>query len=275
MMILAVGVAFALSCQIQARLAPLPAPGHRSAGAALLGESRLGFASYFYEMADLYFHCGVDHHHEEGLHDTWFQRQLDELRPNLHKHASGQASREVLPWLNLAVRMNPRDVNTVLVSAFWLHHEAGELELAQALLKEAQVANPGDYEIQLERGRLYLYQGRVAEAKARFDAALAFWPGPRRQPETDLQQDRARLLLFRSLIHEVEGERAQASAGLRAILEIYPERTHLQDRIAVLERGEEPALLGHHVWNNLLQSEDKRSMLCDVAEHDEHEHDEH
>ena len=248
---------------------------HRSAGAALLGESRLGISGYFYEMADLYFHRGVAHEYDEAINGTWFQNRLSELRPSLHLHAEGSASREILPWLRLATAMNPHNVDFQLLSAFWLHHEAGEIELAQALLKHAQVANPFEYEVQLERGRLYLYQGAVTEARRCFDAALAFWPSHLNPTDEDARKDRARILLYRSLIHEAEGEQEQAVAGLSEILQLFPERTHLRERIEILRRGEEPALLGASVWNNLLQSEDERSMLCGSAEAEGHIHGEH
>jgi tetratricopeptide (TPR) repeat protein len=274
-LLLLVGSAFALSCQIHARTPPASHPEHRSAGAVLLGESRLGISGYFYEMADLYFHRGVAHEHEEAIHDTWFQARLAELRPSAHVHAEGQASREVIPWLRLATLMNPDNVDFILVAAFWLHHEAGERDLAQKLLKDAQVNNPFEYEIQLERGRLYLYEGDVARARGCFDAALAFWPSDIDPAHEDARHDRARILLYRSLIHEVDGQPEQAIAGLRDILEMFPERAHLQDRIDTLERGDEPSLLGASVWNNLLQSEDEGTMLCNAEDEEEHVHDEH
>jgi len=275
MVILMVGGAFALSCQIQARMPTLYRSNQRSAGEVLLGESRLGVSGYFYEMADLYFHCGVRHEHEEAIHGTWFQQRLSELRPNVHRHAAGKASREILAWLRLATAMNPHNVDFVLVAAFWLHHEVGEIDIAQQMLKDAQVANPFQYEIQLERARLYLYRGRVADARSCLDAALAFWPSHLAATDEDARMDRARLLLYRSLILEVDGEREQAIVGLREILRMFPERTSLLERIETLERGDEPALLGAAVWNNLLQSEDERSMLCGSVEADEHIHGEH
>jgi len=277
LLVLLTGGAFALSCQIHART-PVPAHAHarhRSAGAALLGESRLGISGYFYEMADLYFHRGVAHKRDEAIQGTWFQKRRAELRPSLHAHAVGAASREVLPWLRLATMMNPHNVDFILLAAFWLHHEAGERELAQELLKSAQADNPFQYEIQLERGRFYLYQGAVPEARRCFDAALAFWPSQLSPTHEDARHDRARALLYRSLIHEVDGEPQQAVAGLREILELFPERTHLQERIETLVRGDEPSLLGASLWNNLLQSEDEGSMLCNAADAEEHVHTEH
>jgi tetratricopeptide (TPR) repeat protein len=187
-----VGAAFALSCQIQARTPVRNHEGYRSAGAALLGESRLGLSGYFYEMADLYFHRGIEHEHEEAIHDTWFQARLAELKPHGHQHATGQASHEILAWLRLATAMNPHNVDFVLLAAFWMHHEAGQIELAQQILKDAQVANPFEYEIQLERGRLYLYQNNVEQARRRFDAALAFWPSQLAATDEDARLDRAR-----------------------------------------------------------------------------------
>jgi len=241
----------------------------------LLGESRMGISGYFYEMADLYFHRGVPHEHEEAIHGTWFQQRLAEVRPSTHLHAEGQASHEIVPWLRLATTMDPHNVDFLLLAAFWLRREAGELELAQELLKVAQVTNPYQYEIQLERGRLYLYQGAIAEARGCFDAALAFWPSHLDPTDDGARHDRARALLYRSLIHEVDGETEQAIAGLREIMVLFPERRHLQDRIEMLAHGDEPSLLGASVWNNLLQTEDERSMLCGAEDAEEHVHDEH
>jgi len=273
-MTLLIGGAFALSCHIMARTPPLRSNEEHSAGAALLGESRLGVGLYFYEMADLYFHCGVGHATHEGIEDTWFQERLHVLRPSLHQHAEGQSSREIVPWLLMAAKMNPHALDLILVGAFWLHHEAGELAMAQQLLIEAQIANPYQYEIQLERGRLYLHMGNVAAARDRFNAALAFWPSDRPPDDPAARNDKARLLLYRSLVHEVEGEKDQAIAALRESLRLYPERVHLEERIATLEAGDEPALLGPHIWNNLLQSEGKRSILCGAVESEAHVHSE-
>ncbi len=270
-LLLGIGAAFALSCQIQARTPPQQTP-HRSAGAALLGESRLGVSSYFYSMADLYFHCGVAHRHEEAVHDTWFQKRLDRLKPHLHMHAEGAASREILPWLDLATRMNPHNVEFILLAAFWLHHEAGERELAQNLLKQAQTANPFEYEIQLERGRLYLYARDIPAARNCFDAALAFWPSQLPASDEGARKDLSRILLYRGLIHEADGENDRAIDCMEAILDMFPARTHLRDRIEALRTGEGPSLLGAAVWNNLLQSEDEHSMLCTTHETAEHVH---
>lgn len=266
------GGAFALSCRIQARTSPLPPSHTPSAGAALLGQSRLGLSGYFYAMADLYFHRGVPHQHEEAIHSTWFQKRRTELKPHAHLHATGHAAQEVLPWLRLATALNPHNVDFLLLAAFWLHHKAGSIDLAHRLLKDAQADNPFEYEIQLERGRLYLYENNIPAARRCCDAALAFWPSRLAPAETEARRDRARILLYRSLIHELDGEREKAVAGLREILRLFPERTHLRDRIRTLAQGREPVLLENAVWNNLLQSEGEHSMLCSEGHADHHEH---
>ena len=264
MILLAGGAgSFVLACHIHAvHSHPGMPAAQRGAATAFLGESRMGLAGHCYEVADLYFHRGVPHRDAEGISGTWFQQLLARTSPAAHVHLNGQDVRELLPWLRLATRMDPHNVDTILVAAFWLATDAARPDLAQQMLQNAQVDNPFDYEIQLERARIFLRMDEVPRARDALEAALTFWPGRHDADSRDARHDRARILLYRAMIHEVDGEPRAAIAGLREILTIHPDWRFLLERIETLERGEAPALVAPGVWNNLLQKDSNAHMLC-------------
>jgi len=265
------GAVFCVSCRLVTMpMDPAEVSQEPSVAQALLGESRLALSGHFYEIADRYLHKGVGHTKEESLERSPFRRLLDGISPEHHVHLAGTEIKELMPWLWLAIRLNPRNVETYLVASFWLGGDAGEPEMALEVLNEAQCNIPYSCEVQLQKGRILLKRGRIGEAVRAFDAGLAFWPG-RNSPESeDARHARASLLLYRALLHEVQGEKQEAIAHLGEIIELYPERKHLQKRIASIEKGEPPTLLASQLWNATLL-EDHRKQLAETCPHDEDE----
>lgn len=84
--------------------------------------------------------------------------------------------REILPWLRLSAELNPNDIRTYMVTAYWLRQRMGRVDEAEQFLREGLRANPGSYEILFELGRL-LEENRNDPARARnlWEAALRNW----------------------------------------------------------------------------------------------------
>ncbi|MGQ9663594.1 MAG: tetratricopeptide repeat protein, partial [Kiritimatiellia bacterium] len=197
-----IGVSFTLSCLLVAAHPTQNESQGRSIAAALLGESRLALSGHFYEMADTYFHRGVGHVHEEAFSDGFFQKIHKQFSPREHVHVKGRQINEIMPWLKLAIRMDPHNVELYTVAAFWLATEGRRPDTALDVLRQALANNPYCYQAQLELGRIYLQMGKLSEAKRAFDAGLAFWEKAAKKESSDAHWDRAALLLYRALLHE-------------------------------------------------------------------------
>jgi tetratricopeptide (TPR) repeat protein len=109
-------------------------------------------------------HCGHDHSDEPDEHAAG--------APD----AGAGPEREILPWLRLSAELDPQRVETYVVASFWLRTKLGQVEEAEKFLREGLQANPGDYEILFELGRIY-YENRQDSSRARnvWELALKQW----------------------------------------------------------------------------------------------------
>jgi tetratricopeptide (TPR) repeat protein len=271
------GSAFCVSCWLTSTSASAVTGQSmsRSVAGRVLGESRVALGGYFYLQADNQYHGGVEHIQPEAFENSIYQKALKEISPRAHIHMKGKRVEEMMPWLWLAIRSNPQDVNTYLVAAFWLaSDDIGKPDLAHEVLKEAQCNIPFHYETQLEDGRIYLKERRTREAKRKFDAGLAFWPRPLPANNQDAMNDKAALLLYRGLLHEAEGETNQTIEAFEEILRMFPERTSLRERLDALKKGEAPSVLASRMWHDILEKDEKTGKACDREEAG-HKHDKH
>ncbi|MCK5849744.1 MAG: hypothetical protein KAH23_02420 [Kiritimatiellae bacterium] len=242
-----------------------------SVGENLLGENRLLLNRWLYNKADQYFHRGVSGKCPKCLNNSPFQRIDNALSPNKHVHIEGPDAAEMLPWLQLALDMNPRDIQTHLISAFWLANKCERPDLAHKILRKAQWNNPFCYHVQLEIARLYLKEKNFHDAKRSLDAGIAFISRDSVPSNEDTHLAKAALLLYRSLLYEQDGENDKAISGMEQILHIFPNRTHLNARIQELRKGKQPSVLPSKLWNAILEHEQKSRSTCNNPEHN-HEH---
>jgi len=261
-------MAFSLSCRFAAAHAREDGAEPRlSEVERILGSSRLALSSYFFDMADVYFHKGVEHVETRAFEDGFFQTVSKAISPERVVHAAGQNVKEMMPWIRLATRTDPHNLDPYLVGAFLLSREIGRPDLAHELLREAQYDNPKSYEAPLEDARVYLKEKNVPAAKHALDVGLAFWPGGKDPQDADARQDKAALLLFRGLLHEVDGENVAAIANYQEILILFPERTALQTRIESLRGGGQPSVLATWLWRDTLIQQDRQGGTCQSPEH--------
>jgi len=228
---------------------------------AALGESKWALSSFFYEKADTYFHAGIMHRRNKAFEDSLFQRAARAMSSDLHAHLSGQKIQEIMPWIWLTVRTDPHNVEAYRNAAFWLN-EAGHPNEAHAVLQEAQWDNPFNYQIPLENGRIYLKEKKFVQAKHAFDVGLAFWPRPPNSDGGVAREDRFTLLLYRSLLHEVDGEKEQAISCLEEIVAMFPERKEIRERIRCLKNNE-PSVLAMKLMNDMVNQENEMRKACD------------
>jgi tetratricopeptide (TPR) repeat protein len=95
-------------------------------------------------------HCkhGEEHEHEEEI------------------ESSEGLEREMLPWFKLAATLDPERPETYVVASFWLTKKLQKFDEAERFLREGLRANPGNYEILYELGRI-AYEHRKDTRRAR------------------------------------------------------------------------------------------------------------
>lgn len=159
-----------------------------------LGDSRRVFANSFYVKADAYYHSGYyptmfddntafqtthmaedtgavasknqgDEHGFLGPVRNWIDGFGRHFSPNRHTHldeggpahdlGGSEKVREILPWLKLAADLDPENVQTYTVAAYWLRQRMNNVAEADAVLHEGLRNCPGSYDILFELGRLY------------------------------------------------------------------------------------------------------------------------
>jgi hypothetical protein len=160
----------------------------------LLGDSRVLFANHFYVKADEYYHSGYyptifdnrdafetphmaadtgavnskNHGPEAGFLGPprdWIDAFGRHFFPDRHTHldeggpdgdlSSSDNVREILPWLKLSADLDPDNVQTFTVTAYWLRVRMHKVAEADAFLHEGLRHNPDSYDILFELGRLY------------------------------------------------------------------------------------------------------------------------
>jgi len=261
--------AFSLAARLTLGSQDGPGP-EGSLAEAFLGEARVLLGNRLYKQADIYFHRGLDYTIPENrLSDGWIARFQRELKPDEHVHAEGEKQfREIMPWLELSMRVNPGHLESALVAAYWLGRHLERPDLAEQVLLRAQRQTPFAYAVQLEKAKLYLHENRRQPALAALNAALAFW---QRTGNPDDDADRLakdEVLLLRALLLEAGNRPQDAAADYRALLAIFPERTALNQRLQALAQGHIPtppadALLAH------MTGHDDHTFHCG-DEHDDH-----
>ena len=247
---LLLGAAFGLSTWLQPRALDWRGPRAQAGSLleVLLGDGRRMFANHFFTKADVYLHSGyypslfdqakmncegqragtahdaesgAEHTkpaHDEEAHDflgkptDWLDAFGRKFRITEHTHLeTNGAEREILPWLRLSAELDPQQVETYTVAAYWLRAKLGKVPEAEEFLREGLRANPDSPEILFELGRL-LYENREDATRARnvWQRALRKWQkteAAKAEPDKFLLD---RILTSLARLEEREGNVAKA-----------------------------------------------------------------
>src|ERR1039457_5485131 len=160
----------------------------------VLGDSRRMFANSFYVKADEYYHSGYyptmfddnaafqtthmaadtgavndknhgDEHGFLGPPRNWIDAFGRNFFPDRHTHldeggpaddlSGSEKVGEILPWLQLSADLDPDNVQTYTVTAFWLRTRMNNVKEADAVLHGGLRNCPDSYDTLFELGRLY------------------------------------------------------------------------------------------------------------------------
>jgi len=250
---------FVFSCRIAAGGGPA-AGGGTSIIARLLGSGRFAVSGHFYEVADLYFHRGVEHQHARKARADLFFRINAALHPSTHIHLAGKDVRDIMPWLRLSTQIEPQNVEAYLVTAFWLG-QMGERKAARDVLAEARKNNPFADEIALEEGRLSLKEQDYGRAHASFTRCLALLDRAGGTNDEALYDQRA-ALLYKGAIEEMRHDTASAVRTYARLLELNPGDLHIRARYERLRAGGPVDDTSAAAIQSVLAAEDEKRAEC-------------
>jgi tetratricopeptide (TPR) repeat protein len=115
---------------------------------------------------------GFSRHFFPSVHTHLGEEECEQCkRGEEHHHDTDEKSatgleRELLPWLKLAATLDPERPETYVVASFWLAHKLNKVDEAEHFLRDGLRANPGNYEILYEMGRI-AYEHRKDPNRAR------------------------------------------------------------------------------------------------------------
>ena len=234
-----IAAACAAVCRFLVPTATMPQQSDSDPLAILFGDVRMLIGRRMIGKADEYFHGGVtdidcslehshhDHHHEHGgeheqaeehghyehhgeekeAHDEaapvrapWrFVTRAIRL-PSIERHLEGESTREILPWLWAALRVDSGNVSAYANAAYVLDSLYGDKDKAIAVLEEGLMTNPGSAELEFQKGELLLRGFKAPDkAEVAFRAALA--KAPRDKHLKNREDIDAPLLMLRALAY--------------------------------------------------------------------------
>jgi tetratricopeptide (TPR) repeat protein len=233
--------------------------------AIALGDSRKLFAKHAYVKADAYFHSGyypsiydmqperkngmVAHARSEEHDDNscvylgqsldWIDSFSRHFYPSTHTHLGEAAKsregeeREMLPWLRLSASLDPQQIETYVVGAYWLRSHLGHTNEAEQFLREGLRANPLNCELLFELGKIN-FEDHKDSIRARniWELALKQW-----EKTTDYADNillHAQILGNLARLEEQERHYTRAIEHLTALKEFSPHKGSIESWITEL-----------------------------------------
>jgi tetratricopeptide (TPR) repeat protein len=156
-----------------------------------------------------------------------------------HEHADEAAGtrtqgiaadeREILPWLQLSLGLDPKRAETYVVAAFWLQKTSGKPDEAERLLRQGLRENPGEPELLFELGKIaFVARNDTGRARNIWELALKNLQERERgkeQPNTFLY---AQLLGNMATLEEKDGQNEAAIGYLTRLLAVSPNQESIQ-----------------------------------------------
>jgi tetratricopeptide (TPR) repeat protein len=194
-----------------------------------------------------------DEHSFLGKPRDWIDAFNRQFFPSAHTHLDqggahshgekpvelGDSSdvREILPWLRLSAELNPNDIRTYTVTAYWLRERMHKASEAEQFLRDGLRANPGSYEILFELGRVFNENRNDAQrARNLWEAALKNW---RQQESAKEEPDKFLFMQITSqlaLLEEKVGNYQRALEYMEMWKSASPAPEEIQKRIDDLRR---------------------------------------
>jgi len=180
---------------------------------------------------------GPAHAHEHD-HDANCEHQ--------HEHESGEGpelgsdlrptdEREIMPWLKVALELDPKRVETYVVAAFWLRSSLKQIDQAERLLRDGLQQVPGNPELLFELGRV-LFEERKDTVRGRnvWELGLKKWDEQESGRENPNFFLAAQLLGNLATLEEKAGNNDAAIRHLERLAAISPNKGSIAKWIGTL-----------------------------------------
>jgi tetratricopeptide (TPR) repeat protein len=163
-----------------------------------------------------------------------------------HAHETEESSkpgleREVLPWFRLSADLDPQRIETYVIASYWLRTKLHQVDEAEAFLREGLRANPGDYELLFELGRIF-HENRMDVTRARNVLELA-WRNWREREGAKPEPNRflgVQILNQLALLEREQRNYARAIEHYAALKDLSPNKELVQAWIDYLKTNGPP-----------------------------------
>jgi tetratricopeptide (TPR) repeat protein len=158
-----------------------------------------------------------------------------------HTHLTDKGTnmpKEILPWLQLSAKLDPKLIESYTVGAFWLR-ELGKKDEAEQFLREGLRNNPQSHEIMLELGRSYFEKRDYDRARNILEMALRRWR-EQENPKPPEQQNRfaaEQIVNYLARVEDRSGHREQTIQWLELLKKASPNPQQIDQRIAEVRAG--------------------------------------
>ena len=149
------------------------------------------------------------------------------------------APKEILPWIQLAAKLDPQKVESYTVGAYWLR-ELNKNDEAEQFLREGLRRNPQSYEIMLELGRCYFEKPDYVRARNVLEMALTRWR-EQENPRPAEQQNlfaAAQIVNYLARVEDRLGNRERVIAWLGLLKKLSPHPDEVEKRIQEVRAGQ-------------------------------------
>jgi tetratricopeptide (TPR) repeat protein len=154
-------------------------------------------------------------------------------------HEESGEVRELLPWLKLSLELDPQEIQSYLVLAYWLR-TMGKLDDAERVLRDGLKENPRDPRLLFDLGRLkYGQRHDITRARNLWEAALAKLASqvPAKEDEqTEITFLQEQVLGHLARLEEQAGRPEQALRCLEQLKPLSPNPEKIQEWMDLLGR---------------------------------------
>lgn len=181
--------------------------------------------------------CKHEDEHEKamdfmGKPSNWLDAFIRRFRITEHTHLENGREREVLPWLRIAIELDPQKVETYTSTAYWLSQKLGRAKDAEQVLREGIRNNPKNPELLLEMGLLQ-YKSNHDETKARglWLLALRRWNEQSDEIKKESPNVLDRIAVNLGKLEETAGNLPEAISYYEIAMKVAPNPEALQKSI--------------------------------------------
>jgi tetratricopeptide (TPR) repeat protein len=167
-----------------------------------------------------------------GAARDWIERFGRNFAHTEHTELSGERTREILPWLKLSADLDPQNVQTFTLAAFWLRTSLKKIDEAEQFLRDGLRANPRSHEILFSLGQLF-YEDRkdVTRARNLWEKGLRCWAEQEANKQEPNYSSLRDITLNLAKLEEEQGNLKRAIECLELAIKASPHPEELQKRI--------------------------------------------